>query len=47
MMPATSSTAMCLSRRDSSRMKPTDKSDPMKAATISVQEDTRLKWSRK
>ena len=40
MMPATSSTAMCLSRRDMSRINPTDRSEPTKAATISVQLDT-------
>ena len=43
MMPATSSIAMCFSRRESSSMKPTDISDPAKAAMISAQEETWLK----
>ena len=47
MMPATSSTAMCLSRRDRIRMKPTDSSEPAKAARISARPETEPSFSRK
>ena len=40
MMPATSSVAMPLSLWDIIRMKPTERSEPTKAAIISVQLDT-------
>ena len=46
MMPPTSKTAICLSLRDKSRIKPTEISEPIKAAITSVQEETAPNFPR-
>ena len=47
MMPATSSVDMLGMRREKSRMNPTESSEPMNAARISVYDDTTPKiWMK-